>query len=115
MKHGSTDSVCLRTAAAEFLGEHRPKLQYLSLHRLVGDIHIALSEQIFDVAIAEREAHIKPNSVRDHRGRKLMAGKRDRHAPAPLTRPSAVRRTLPFGDVMILQIDYLDASLALIA
>jgi hypothetical protein len=39
-------------------------------------------EQIFDVAIAEREAHIKPNGVPDDRGGKLVAGKRDRHEPS---------------------------------
>jgi hypothetical protein len=31
------------------------------------------------VAIAERETHIEPNGVPDDRGRKLVAGKRDRH------------------------------------
>ena len=36
---------------------------------------------IFDLAIAERETHIEPNGVPDDRGRKLVAGKRDRHPP----------------------------------
>ena len=43
--------------------------------RFVGDVQTALREQIFDVAIAEREAHIKPNGVPDDRGGKLVAGK----------------------------------------
>jgi hypothetical protein len=70
VKHGSIDSVCLRTAAAEFLGEHRPELQYLSPHRLVGDIHTALSEQIF--AIARREAPLQPNGMPNDRRWELM-------------------------------------------
>jgi hypothetical protein len=40
-----------------------------------------LREQIFDVAIAEREPHIGPDRALDDRRRKLVAGKRDRHAP----------------------------------
>jgi hypothetical protein len=32
----------------------------------------ALRKQIFDVAIAERETHIQPNGVPDHRGREMM-------------------------------------------
>src|SRR5271169_4683900 len=69
-------------SAAKFSGEHRPKLQNPSPHRFVGDIQTALRKQIFDVAIAERETHIQPNGVADDRRRKLMAGKRDRHAPS---------------------------------
>jgi hypothetical protein len=48
----------------------------------VRNIQTARREQIFDVAIAERETHIQPNGVPDDRGRKLMAGKRDRHPPS---------------------------------
>jgi hypothetical protein len=62
--------VCLRAAATEFLGEHRPELQYLSPHRLVGDIHTALSEQIF--AIARREAPLQPNGMPNDRRWELM-------------------------------------------
>jgi len=40
------------------------------------------------VAIAERETHIEPNGVPDDRGRKLVAGKRDR---SHLTRQTATR------------------------
>jgi hypothetical protein len=32
-------------------------------------------EQIFDVAIAERETDIEPNGMPDVRGRELVAGK----------------------------------------
>src|SRR5271165_6374498 len=67
---------------AKFLGEHRPELRYPSPHRFVGDIQPTLCEQIFDVAIAESETEIEPNGVPDDRRRKLMAGKRDRHAPS---------------------------------
>jgi hypothetical protein len=37
-----------------------PELQDPSPHRFVGDIQSALCEQILDVAITERETHIKP-------------------------------------------------------
>ena len=46
-----------RASAAKFSGEHRPEFQYPSPHRFVGDIQSALSEQILDVAITERETH----------------------------------------------------------
>jgi hypothetical protein len=64
----------------EVSGEQRPKFQNPSPHRFVGDIQTALRKQIFDVAIAEGETQIQPNGVPDNRRRKLMAGKRDRHA-----------------------------------
>jgi hypothetical protein len=70
------------TSAAKFLGEQRPELQHPSSDRFIGHIEPALSEQIFNVAIAERETHIEPNGVPDDRGRKLVAGKRDRHPPS---------------------------------
>ena len=71
-----------RASAAKFSREQRPELQDPSPHRFVGDIQTALREQILDVAIAEREAHIKPNGMPDDRGGKLVAGKRDRRAPS---------------------------------
>jgi hypothetical protein len=75
------------TSAAKFAGEQRPEFQHPSPHRFVGDIQSALSEQIFDVAITERETNIKPNRVSDDRRGELVAGKRDRHAPSyPPTR-----------------------------
>ena len=80
-----------RPSTAQFSGEHRPEFQYPSPHRFVGHIEPTLSEQIFDVAIAERETHIEPNGVPDDRGRKLVAGKRDRHPPSY----SANRDALP--------------------
>ena len=71
-----------RASMAKFSGEQRPELQNPSPHRLVGDIQTPLREQIFDVAIAERETHIEPDAVLDDRRRKLVAGKRDRHPPS---------------------------------
>jgi hypothetical protein len=71
-----------RASATKFSGEQRSELQDRSLHRFVGHIEPTLSEQIFDVATAERETHIEPNGVPDDRGRKLVAGKRDRHPPS---------------------------------
>jgi hypothetical protein len=64
-----------RASTAKFSGEHRPELQDPSPHRFVGDIQPTLSKQVFDVAIAEGETKIEPNSVPDGRGRKLVAGK----------------------------------------
>jgi len=61
---------------------NRPELQDPRSHRFVGHIEPTLSEQIFKVVIAERETHIEPNGVPDDRGRKLVAGKRDRHPPS---------------------------------
>jgi hypothetical protein len=55
--------------------EQRPKLQDPSSHRLVGDIQPALSQHIFNVAIAEREPDIEPHGVPDDLGRELMARK----------------------------------------
>ena len=60
---------------AKFSGEQRPKLQNPSPHRFIGDIQTALREQIFNVAIAERETDIEPNGAPDDRRRELVAGK----------------------------------------
>jgi hypothetical protein len=67
---------------AKFSGEQWTELQNPSPQRFVGDIQTTLRKQIFDVAIPERETHIQPNDVPDDRRRKLMAGKRDGHAPS---------------------------------
>jgi hypothetical protein len=56
------------------------ELQDPSPHRFVGDIQPTLREQVFDVAIAQRETEIEPNRVPDNRWRKPVAGERDRHA-----------------------------------
>jgi hypothetical protein len=72
----------LWASTAQFSGETRPELQDPRSHRFVGDIQPTLGEQIFDVAIAERETHIEPNGVPDNRRRKPVAGKRDHHPPS---------------------------------
>src|SRR5208282_4441826 len=79
-----------RASTAKLPSELRPEPQDPSPHRFVGDIQPTLSEQIFDVAVAEREAHIEPNSVLDDRWRKLIAGKRDRHPPSYPSNQSAL-------------------------
>ena len=61
------------TSMAKFSGEQRPELQDPSPHRFIGDIQTALREQIFDVAIAECETDIEPNSLPDDRRRELVA------------------------------------------
>jgi hypothetical protein len=66
----------------KFSSKQRPELQNPSPRRFVEDIQTTLREQIFDVAIAEREAGVEPHGVLDDRRRKLMAGKRDRHTPS---------------------------------
>src|SRR5580692_11330289 len=71
-----------RASTPKFSGEQRPELQNPPSHRFVGHIDPTLSEQIFDVAITECESDIQPNRVPDDRGRKLVAGKRDRHPPS---------------------------------
>ena len=80
-----------RTSTSKFSGEQRPELQNPSPNCFVRDIQTALRQQIFDVAIAERETHIEPDGVLNDRRRKLVAGKRDRHPPSY----RANRDTLP--------------------
>jgi hypothetical protein len=81
--HGHLSEMPLRrrpwASTVQFSGESRPELQDPPSHRFVGDIQPTLSEEIFNVAIAERETQIKPDGVPDDDGRKLVAGKRDRH------------------------------------
>jgi RNA-directed DNA polymerase len=85
-----------RALTAKFSSEQWPELQDPPSHRFVGHIEPTLSEQIFDITIAERETHIEPNGVPDDRGRKLVAGKRDRHPPSyPANRDK--RRGIPQG------------------
>src|SRR5271166_26417 len=71
-----------RASMAKFSGEQRPEFQDPSPHRLVGDIEPTLGEQVFDVAIAERETDIEPNGVPNDRRGELVAGERDRHPPS---------------------------------
>src|SRR5208282_2913878 len=71
-----------RASMPKFSGEQRPEFQDPSPHRLVGDIQPTLGEQVFDVAIAERETDIEPNGVPDDRRGELVAGERDRHPPS---------------------------------
>ncbi len=41
--------------------------------RLIGDDHPALGEQLLDIPVAEREAEVQPDGVRDDLGREPMA------------------------------------------
>jgi hypothetical protein len=50
------------------LGDQWPEPQDPPSHSFVGEIQSALSEQVFDVAIAERETQIEPNGVPDYSG-----------------------------------------------
>ena len=73
--------------------EQWPELQDPPSNRFLGHVEPTLSEQIFDVAIAERETHIEPNGVAGDRRRKLVAGKRDRYPPSyPANRDESRRR-----------------------
>jgi hypothetical protein len=60
---------------AKFSGKQRTELQDPSPHRFIEDIQTALSDQVFDVAIAEGETRVESDGVLDDRRRKLMAGK----------------------------------------
>jgi hypothetical protein len=69
-----------RTSTAKFSGEQRPELQNPPSHRLVRDIQRALSEQNFDVAIAERETDIEPTAPTGRRRAWLgSSNRRSRH------------------------------------
>ena len=49
------------------------KLQDPTTHRLIGDIEIALSQQILDISQTQCETAIEPNSILDNLRRKAMA------------------------------------------
>src|ERR1700722_8686425 len=82
--------------AAEVLRRRTARLQNPSPYRFVGDAHTALPEQIFDVAIAERETHLQPNGVPDDRRRNYGGQTRSSCAILPDNRTRAdVRMTTP--------------------
>ena len=58
---------------AKLASEQRPEFQDPPSHRFVGDIQPTLSEQIFNVAIAERETLIEPNGMPDNVRRESVA------------------------------------------
>jgi hypothetical protein len=67
-------------------------------HRFVGDIQPTLSEQIFNVAIAEREADAEPSAVPDNCRRELVAASETSSAILPTEPQSAtVPVTEPSG------------------
>ena len=51
----------------------RPEMAHPAPDRLIGDDNPAFSQQILDLAEAEREAVIKPDRVLDDFGRKAIA------------------------------------------
>lgn len=60
----------------------------------VGDVEPALGQQVFPVAVAQREPEIKPDCLLDDRGRELVAGVGDRRHPSRLsTRPADRHRS----------------------
>jgi hypothetical protein len=62
-----------RASPAQLLGDHRPKLQHPTSHRLIRQVEPALGEQLLDVAVAQGEAEIEPNRVLDDLGREAVA------------------------------------------
>ena len=67
------------TLTAKLASEQRPEFYYPLSHRFVGDIQTSLGEQIFHVAVAEGKAKVEAHHCTpDDRGRKEVAGKRDR-------------------------------------
>jgi hypothetical protein len=77
-------------SARKFPGEQRPELQHPPPNGLVRDIQPALCEQIFFIALAEREVGIDPDGVPDDRRLEMVARKRDRHTSiVPIDRTQA--------------------------
>jgi hypothetical protein len=62
--------------------ELQPELQDPSPDRLVRNIGAAFCQEFLDVAVAEREAQIKPDGAADDARREPVAGRGDgRHSP----------------------------------
>ena len=57
-----------RTAAAQFVGIHLPKLEAPLPDRFIADDNPALCEKLLDIAVTERKAEIQPDSVTDNFG-----------------------------------------------
>ncbi len=73
----------LRPLLPQAPGDGRPELQHPAPDRLVGHLEPALREQVFDIAVAERETRVEPDRVLDDHRRKLVAGVGDRrHRPS---------------------------------
>src|SRR3954466_11282698 len=61
------------TALLQLAGDPRAKFQHPAPDRFVGDIKAALSKQLLDIAIADREPKIEPDRVLNHGRREAMA------------------------------------------
>ena len=61
-------------APADPRGIGAAKLERPSTHRLVGGIDAALSKQVLDIAIAQREPEIEPDRMLDDHGREAVTG-----------------------------------------
>ncbi len=58
--------------------DSRFELQHPSADGLVSDLQTALRQQILDITVAQGEAHVEPDRMPDHIGRKAVAGVRNR-------------------------------------
>jgi hypothetical protein len=88
-----------RAQSAHITGDDWPKLEDPSPDRLVGDVEASLSQELFDIAVAEREAQVEPDTVPDDLGRELVTPVGNGlHAPYSIRKgpgPSAVPATKP--------------------
>jgi hypothetical protein len=63
-----------RSTGAQVASELQPELQDPSPDRLVRNIEAAFCQEFLDVAVADREAQIKPDGVADDVRREPVAG-----------------------------------------
>ena len=63
----------LRTLSTQLVGTVLAKFLAPLTNRLVGQHDPTLGHQLFDIAIAKREAIVEPDRVRDDLGRKAIA------------------------------------------
>ena len=64
--------------------DYRSELQHPAPDSLVGDVETAISKEILDISIAEREAQVEPDGMLDDNRRKSVTAVGDPHNPASL-------------------------------
>src|SRR4029077_11280489 len=85
-----------RTAPSQTSSDRRSEFEHPTANALVGDVETALGKQLFDIAIAQREAKVQPHSVLDDDRRKTMPAIGDRsHA-------RSLRQTPPIQQAVFL-------------
>jgi hypothetical protein len=74
----------LRPQPPKIAGEGRPKPHHPATDGFERGLDAALGQELLDVAVAQREAQVKPNGVPDDLGQELVAGIGDWLHPATL-------------------------------